>query len=296
MNRPISAAELILGEDGSIYHLHLRPEQVADLIITVGDPNRVELISRHFDKIEYQSAKREFVTHTGELAGRRLTVISTGIGPDNIDIVINELDALFNIDFETRLPKDQHRQATFIRVGTCGSLQPGFSPGDFILSAYGIGLDNLMSFYEYQNQLHELELYDDLTAFLAEMGPLPVNPYVFAGDKTLLERFGPNWAQGITLTSPGFYGPQARRLRAPGLMTAAQIQQLAQFKYKNYRITNFEMETSALYGLCSVLGHRALSASVILANRYAGTFSADPARDADNLIKAVLEEITAGRA
>lgn len=293
--KPISSAEFILNEDGSIYHLHLRPEGLADLVLTVGDPQRVALISRYFDKIDTQTSKREFVTHTGRLGNRRITVISTGIGTDNIDIVVNELDALCNIDPETRLPRAEKKQLTFLRVGTSGGLQPHLEPGTVLVSAYGVGLDNLMQFYDYKNNLEELELYDSLMAFFSETGPLPVNPYVFSADHSLLASFAPSLPRGITLTCPGFYGPQGRQLRGPLVMGEEAVLNMQHFKHKDLFISNFEMETSALFGLSSLLGHKALSCNVLLANRTKGTFSEDPAKEVDILVKTVFEEISAGR-
>lgn len=287
-------AELVLNADGSIYHLHLQPEDIADIVLTVGDPNRVAHVSKHFDRLDVQTAKREFVTHTGWLGKRRITVISSGIGTDNIDIVINELDAAVNFDLQTRQPKAEKRQLTFLRVGTSGGLQPELNPGDFVVSAYAVGFDNLMLFYDCPNNLDELTLYDDLIAFLAETGPLPINPYVYSANHTLLKSFGPSFAHGITITCPGFYGPQARRLRGANLFSPEQMNNLSRFRFRNLSITNLEMETSAIFGLSSMLGHRALACNVLLANRPAGIFSKDPDAAVETLIKAVLTEIDQG--
>lgn len=287
-------AELVLNADGSIYHLHLHPEDIADIILTVGDPNRVAHVSRYFDRLDVQTAKREFITHTGWLGKRRITVISSGIGTDNIDIVINELDAAVNFDLQTRQPKTEKRQLTFLRVGTSGSLQPDLHPGDLVVSAYAVGFDNLMLFYDCPNKLDELTLYDELMAFLAETGPVPVNPYVYSANSAMLKNFGASFSHGITITCPGFYGPQARRLRGTNLFSPQQMNSLSRFRFRDLAITNLEMETSAIFGLCSMLGHRGLACNVLLANRPAGTFSKDPDAEVEKLIKTVIEEIDKG--
>ncbi len=284
-------SELVLNPDGSIYHLHLLPEQIAGTIITVGDPGRVEKVSRHFDAVELRVAKREFITHTGRIGRKRLTVISTGIGPDNIDIVINELDALANIDLKTRELKPEKTTLTFIRVGTSGAIQPDLSVGDFVVSSYGIGLDNLMYFYDWQHHLQEAEMQDAFYDFLRETGPLPVRPYLFGGNPELVHALGKNMHMGITLTSPGFYGAQGRQLRAPSRLSSGAIERLSHFAVNGHRITNFEMETAAIYGLCRVLGHRAASCNVLLANRSLNTFVEDPGAVVEKLIEEVLERI-----
>jgi uridine phosphorylase len=288
----LTPSELITNPDGSIYHLHLHPDQVATTLLTVGDPGRVEKVSQHFDRVEHRVAKREFVTHTGELNGKRLTVISTGIGPDNIDIVINELDALFNIDLNTRTPKAQLTQLDIIRVGTSGAIQPDLPIGQIVASSYGAGLDNLMNFYDWRHQLDEADMLDALREFLQEQGHLPVRPYLFGGSRQLLEQWtDEHTRQGITLTSPGFYAPQGRQLRAASLMQAQTISQLQAFEHAGQRILNFEMETSAIYGLCRMLGHRALSYSVLLANRARQEFSKNPDAEVDRLIRHVLDKL-----
>ncbi len=282
-----SPSELILNADGSIYHLQLLPHHMADTILTVGDPNRVSLVSAHFDKVEYQIQKREFLTHTGWIGERRLTVISTGIGPDNIDIVINELDALANIDLESRTEKKEKKSLKIIRVGTSGALQPDLNPGQLVVSAFGLGLDNLLSYYSFSPNLGEAELTSALLTFQEETERWPAQPYSVSADYHLLNTMGKEMTAGITLTSPGFYGPQGRNLRLKSRM--ASLQTLPVFQYKGYRITNFEMETAALYGLCRLLGHQAVSCNVILANRFQGTFSKNPKSDINYLIQKVLQ-------
>lgn len=286
----LSPSELVLNADGSIYHLHLLPEQLADTVITVGDPDRVPLVSRYFDEIECRVQKREFVTHTGRLAGRRLTVISTGIGPDNIDIVMNELDALANINLQERAIQPEHKSLNFIRVGTTGGLQPEHGVGALVGSSHALGMDNLLHFYPYSPDAESVALQ---SAFLATFPGLPVIPYAVTADQTLLQQVCHGWAQGITVTFPGFYAPQGRSLRLESRLQADLLDRFAHFNFRTYPITNFEMETSALIGLGNMLGHRAISCSVILANRYDGSFSTDPAADVDHLIRNVLERLTA---
>lgn len=289
--KPIPNSELIIKADGSIYHLNLRPENIADTIITVGDPERVGKVSRHFDEIEFKTAKREFVTHTGRIGKKRLTVISSGIGTDNIDIVINEIDALANIDFKTRLPNENPKVLNFIRIGTSGCLQKDIPVESIVVSAFAIGLDNLMHYYPYQNTLQEAQLYDELDSFLNHVGRLPVVPYVFSSSKELLETIGKGLIKGITLTSPGFYAPQGRALRGKTKLLPDYLEKLSHFEFENCKMTNFEMETSGIYGLSRLLGHRALSCNVILANRMAKTFSPDPKALEEKLIIEILGRI-----
>lgn len=287
---PIQHSELVLNADGSIYHLHLHPDDIAHTILTVGDPDRVAQVSKYFDRIEVKKNKREFITHTGELNGKRLSVISTGIGPDNIDIVLNELDALVNIDLSSRLPKEQLTRLQFIRIGTSGSLQADLEVGNFLASSFALGLDNLMAFYELKQNLAEAELYDALRVFWNK--PTAVGYYVAQGSKSLLEKVGPGMQSGITATCPGFYAPQGRSIRLPSSLGADFFRQMAQFQCQGLRITNLEMETSALYGLSRLMGHSALSASVILANRVTKEFAERPNELIDQLIQRVLSNIT----
>ncbi len=288
----IQASELILNPDGSIYHLHLRPEEVAPVIITVGDQDRVPLVSRYFDRIEHRAQKREFVTHTGWIGNTRISVISTGIGPDNIDIVMNELDALFNIDLETRQVKKQHTALTLVRIGTAGSLQPEIPVDGFVVSSAGIGMDGLLQFYQAPAQQQHPAL-EALRQHFAGVWEFPVAPYFAAADPVLAGAFEQGFYTGITATNPGFYGPQGRQLRA-AVRLPKYLDLLQQFEFENQRVVNLEMETAALYGLARLLGHRALSVSTILANRPLGQFSTDPARAVDILIQQVLEKIAGG--
>ncbi len=293
MSRTIPPSELILNDDGSIYHIKLRPEHIGDYIITVGDPGRVPVVSRHFDEIEAKKSKREFVSHVGRVGNKRITVISTGIGPDNIDIVLNELDALVNIDLETRQIKEQKRSLNIIRLGTSGCLQPHIPVDSLLFSAFGMGLDNLLYFYTFVNNPAEAKLRADLSLFLAEHDiELPVAPYFVEGSQTLLQQLGQNDHRGITITAPGFYAPQGRQLRARSALTRNFLEKLAAFSSHEHRITNFEMETSAIYGLSRILGHQAMSCNVILANRARNSFSADPGKAVEHLVETLMTRIS----
>lgn len=289
----IPDSELVLTPDGKVYHLGLRPGDIAETILTVGDPERVKRISRHFDSIEVQAGKREFVAHTGRIGQKRLTVLSTGIGPDNIDIAVNELDALVNFDFDRRTIRESLTPLRLIRLGTSGAIQEDLDPGALVISRFGIGLDNLMHYYQFQNTLRESELWEALQEFLSYHFTLPTAPYVFEGNGPLAESLGKGLEQGITLTSPGFYGPQGRQLRAPVRFGGAELDQLRHFRFGAYRITNFEMETSALFGLARLLGHEAISCNVILGNRIKKTFVDDPYAVVDRMIELQLERIAA---
>ena len=286
-------SELILNDDGSIYHLHLHPEQIADWIITVGDPDRVGQVSKYFDRIEHQVNKREFVTHTGYLGSRRLTVISTGIGTDNVDIVLNELDALASIDLANRCLKPQPRPLTFVRLGTSGCMRSDIPVGSFLASSFGLGLDGLMQFYPWDSGLEagrlELALREHLRVCAFDF-PFPY--YLASANKVLLEGFVGTglWEQGITLTANGFYGPQQRHLRLKGRYEAL-FEPLERFEFEGHRITNLEMETSGLYGLAWALGHRAISLNVLLANRRLGLFADNPAKLIEDLIERSLAQI-----
>lgn len=289
MKASLSNSELILNADGSIYHLNLLPEDLADSIITVGDPERVSEVSKHFDSIELKKGKREFVTHTGTYANKRITVISTGIGTDNIDIVFNELDALANIDFISREIKSKKKQLSFIRIGTSGSIQPDIPVDSFLISSSGIGFDNLLHFYEHgQVKNHELE--SALTSYLG-WADHNIHPYVVDFDESLAAIFESNRIRyGVTGTNSGFYGPQGRTLRlAPSIQDFND--KLARFSHKNARITNLEMETAGIYGLAKLLGHRAVSLNAILANRATGEFSKQGHKTVEELIKYTLSAI-----
>lgn len=288
----LADTELIITPAGKIYHLDLHPDELADTVITVGDPARVATVSKYFDAIEFRESHREFVTHTGRIGNKRLTVLSTGIGPDNIDICLNELDALANIDFNTRLPKTEHRQLNIIRLGTSGALQHDIVPGSLIVSRYGTGLDNLMHFYQYQPNLAEAELMDEVIALEELIEKFPVQPYVCEGSAVLANQLGQNDVeQGITITCPGFYAPQARSLRTPARMSIATLEAWSQLQYKGIRLTNFEMETSAIFGLARLLGHRAVSCNVILGNRLNGNFTDDPTGIVKRMIEVMLPRI-----
>jgi uridine phosphorylase len=284
----IESSELIVNKRGAIYHLDLRPEEIGDTIITVGDPFRVGKVSKFFDQILFKSHHREFITHTGRIGNKTVSVLSTGIGPDNIDIVINELDALANIDLIKRTVNPLKKQLKFIRVGTSGSLQPDIDVDSFVASTYGLGLDNLMHYYPTQQTEFELEL---LSNFKSQVQLNPsITPYIKSSSAFLLAQFADGCKAGITATCPGFYGPQGRNLRM-GLAMPKLNEQLTAFRFGNHQITNFEMETSALYGLASTMGHQALSLSVIVANRMAKKFSSDGEAAIESLIKHTLERI-----
>ena len=293
MSTTIPPSELIINPDGSIYHIKLRPEDVGDFIITVGDPGRVEVVSKYFDEIVAKKSKREFVSHIGRVGSKRITVISTGIGPDNIDIVLNELDALVNIDLEKREVKEELRSLKIIRLGTSGCLQSDIPVDHMLFSAFGMGLDNLLYFYDFANNAAEAQLRADFSLFLDESQiSLPVNPYFVQGSQRLLEGLARKDYQGVTITAPGFYAPQGRQLRAPSHLSKEFLQKLATFRSEHIRITNFEMETSAIYGLSRLLKHEALSCNIVLANRARNTFSQDPASAIDRMVSTVLERIS----
>src|SRR5690554_3848957 len=283
----MKSSELILNPDGSIYHLNLRPENVAQDIILVGDQDRVERISRHFDKIEFSTQKREFKTHTGALKGKRITVISTGIGPDNIDIVLNELDALVNIDFETRQTKRELTSLNIIRIGTSGSLQSDIPVDNFVASQYGLGLDNMLHSY----MIDEICEKDIEEAFISHTNwdMRKGRPYVIKGSSELLNKFySDKIFKGFTGTAGGFYGAQGRILRLD-IQDRELNYKMDSFIHNGTRITNLEMETSAIYGLSKLLGHQALSLNAIVANRANGTFSQNPHKAVDELIAYALE-------
>ncbi len=286
----IQASELILNPDGSVYHLNLKPEHIAHDIIFVGDQNRVEKISSQFDTIEFSFQKREFKTHTGTLNGKRISVISTGIGPDNIDIVMNELDALVNIDLITRQPKTTLTSLNIVRIGTSGSLQADIPVDSFVMSKYGLGLDNMLRSYlvdEISNTNMEEEFINH-THWDSRKG----RPYVISCSEKLEKLIESDIIhKGITATAGGFYGPQGRVLRLE-IQDKKLNSKMDNFKFEGNRITNLEMETAAIYGLSKLLGHNALSLNAIIANRATGTFSEDPYKAVDELIKYTLEKLT----
>ena len=286
----IPESELIINSRGAVYHLDLRPEELANTIILVGDPDRVKKVSAHFDTIKHKLQHREFITHTGTIGNRQLSVVSTGIGPDNIDIVLNELDALVNIDLETRTIKKELTKLNLIRFGTSGSLQADIPVDSLVASTHGLGLDNLLNFYSYEKTAADKELVD---AFVEQtkLDRSITNPYAFAGSEMLLQKFGKDFHKGINVTCPGFFGPQGRVLRL-GLSSPGLVDKLTHFSFNDHRITNFEMETSAIYGLGKLMGHECMSINTIIANRVVKEFSKDSNAAVERMIKRSLEALT----
>ncbi len=280
--RVIPDSELIINPDGSIYHLHLRPEHVSDTIITVGDQERVAEVSKHFDSIECRIQNREFLTHTGMLGSKRITVISTGIGTDNIDIVFNELDALTNIDIQTRMVKKDIKSLTIIRLGTSGAVNEEIPIDSIVISEAGIGLDSLMAYYRHDNTPQEIQL---AAAFSQHIRPAfsNLNPYATFADAGLIRQFESLGHKGLTVTAPGFYAPQGRELRAANQSTEF-IKLINSFRHLNSHITNLEMETAGIYALGAMLGHRCLSVNAILAHRITNRFSEQPQKVVDAMI------------
>ena len=286
---PIKASEFIQNPNGSVYHLNLLPEHLANTVITVGDPDRVERITRHFDKVEFKIRKREFHTQTGYYKGKRISVISSGIGPDNIDIVINELDALVNIDFKTRELKKETTSLDIIRIGTSGSIQEEIPVDSFLISESAIGFDGLLHFYDSEH-IQNKEFAEAFSKHL-DWYKQKAAPYVVNASENLINIMeGPGVHKGVTGTNIGFYGPQGRILRL-ALQDDKMNDKMASFSFNNKKVTNLEMETSAIYGLSKLLGHNALSMNAIIANRAAGTFSKDPKKVVDDLIKYSLEQL-----
>lgn len=291
MQDRIAESEFILNSRGAVYHLDVRPEELAATIITVGDPDRVQQVSQHFDKVEHKSNHREFVTHTGYIGSKRLSVVSTGIGTDNIDIVLNELDALANIDFNTRFIKQTPVRLQIIRLGTSGALNEHIPVDAYVVSSFGLGLDNLLPWYELENTADEKAM---LAAFSQQitLRPGSANPYLAAASTDLSKHFQEGYHTGITVTCPGFYAPQGRALR--GRLSHPQLlEQLTGFGFESHRITNFEMETAGIYGLGRVLGHDCLSISTIVANRIRQEFSKDGAAAVQRMIEKSVEIIAA---
>ena len=285
----IAESELIFNSRKAIYHLNLKPEELAGTVITVGDPDRVKEVSKHFDNIEFRCQHREFITHTGTIGNKRLSVVSTGIGPDNIDIVLNELDALVNINFETRFIKPELTSLTIVRLGTSGSLQEDIAVDSIVASTYGLGIDNLLNYYRHDNNEEEKQIIQRFVAHTQLTGNFSV-PYISTAGSAVLKHFVHGFYHGITITCPGFYGPQGRVLRL-GLTNPDLIDRLSNFSFGNHRITNFEMETSAIYGLGKLLGHQCISLSAIVANRIKKEFSKDANAAVDNMIKKSLDII-----
>ena len=292
MNKYFPESELIINPDGSVFHLHVKPEQLADRVILVGDPGRVPMVAAHFEKQECDIQSREFHTITGIYKGKRITVISTGIGCDNIDIVLNELDALANIDFHTRTQREKLRSLQIVRIGTCGGLQPNTPIGTFICSIKSIGFDGLLNFYEGRNAVCDLELEK---AFVTHMGwqgnTCIAHPYVINANPELVKRIAADdMIHGITISAGGFFGPQGRELRIP-LADPNQNNKIEQFEYNGLHITNFEMESSAVAGLSRLLGHQATTVCMVIANRLAKEANANYKNTIDTLIEKVLERI-----
>ena len=284
----ISETDLILNADGSVYHLNLLPKHIGDTIIAVGDPGRVYQVSEYFDDIEFEMNKREFITHVGKYKGKRITVISTGIGTDNIEIFFTELDALVNIDLKTREPKSRKKKLKVIRIGTSGALQEDIPVGSHLVSDYAVGLDNLMTFYD----LPMNEFEKTIAADLQQNTSLPYLPYVVRASEMLYEQFGEGMIEGNTVTTPGFYAPQGRELRIP-IKYPRLLEDLNYYhnKTSDFWLTNFEMETASYYAFARLMGHEALSVNAIVANRIKGKFSKDPHKVVDSLIRKVLDRI-----
>jgi len=282
----IAESELIINDRGAIYHLDLRPEELATMVLTVGDPDRVAMVSKYFDSIEHRGQHREFVAHTGKIGKKRITVVSTGIGTDNIDIVLNELDALVNIDFGSRTVKPELTHLTIIRMGTAGSLQKDIPVDSWVASTHGLGIDNLLNFYRHDENEEEKELLHSFST-QTQLHHRLAQPYISGASASLLRHFTAGFHQGITVTCPGFYGPQGRVLRL-GLSQPDLINRLTAFAYGPHRIANFEMETAGIYGLGRMLGHSCLSLSAIVANRVSRQFSKDGNATVDRLVQETL--------
>ncbi len=282
----IEESELIINSRGAIYHLDMLPEDVADTVIFVGDPGRVKEVSKHFDTVEVKNEHREFISHTGYLGSKRLTVISTGIGPDNIDIVLNELDALVNIDFKTRTINSVLKHLNIVRIGTSGSLQKDIPVDGFVASSHGLGIDNLLNFYSHTSNDEEQQIIQQFINH-TQIDASVSQPYITGASSALLKHFVDGFHHGITVTCPGFFGPQGRVLRLR-LTNPNLIDRLPEFTFGQHRITNFEMETSAIYGLGKLLGHNCLSLNAIVANRVEKQFSKDGQKAVENLIVKAL--------
>ena len=290
MNTYFAESELIINSDGSIFHLHLLPEQLADKVILVGDPGRVSVVASHFETKECEVESREFHTITGTYKGKRITVVSTGIGCDNIDIVMNELDALANIDFQTRHLKPTLRSLTLVRIGTCGGLQEYTPVGTYIASEKSIGFDGLLNYYAGRNDVCDLEFEEAFKKHM-DWNPQKGAPYVIDADKDTLSRVaGDDMVRGVTIACGGFFGPQGRELRIP-LADPNQNAKVEAFEFKGHRITNFEMESSALAGLARLMGHKALTCCMVIANRRSKQANTGYKNSIDGLIKIVLERI-----
>ncbi len=282
----ISETDLIVNKDGSVYHLNLKPENINDTIITVGDPSRVFRISQYFDKITFEMNRREFITHSGTFQGKKVSVMSTGMGTDNVEIFMTELDALVNVNLKTREINEKKKKLNIIRIGTSGSLQEDIRLGTHLVSDYGIGLDTLMSFYNLRQNGYENTISNKIRDFI----DLPFKPYCVEGSSKLAEKFAEDMTRGNTVTCPGFYGPQGRKVRLD-LRYPHLIDDLLAFHHEDFWLTNFDMETAGYYAMARLMGHEMISLNAILANRARGKFSKDPNKVIDALIKKVLERL-----
>ena len=290
-DKPIPSSELIINDDGSVFHLHILPEDLADIVVMMGDPGRVSTIATHFDTIELDKSSREFHTITGTYHGKRVTALSHGIGTDNIDIVMTELDALANIDFKTRRPKKEHRRLKILRIGTCGAAQPDIPLGSYILSHISIGFDGVLNWYRDGEKIF---LEDFETAFVRHMDwPQRLGrPYFVRASQELIDRFSPWTVKGMTVSAPGFYGPQGRSVRLK-LTMPDLIEKLESFAYDGYRVTNIEMESSALAGLAALLGHDAATVCLAIANRHVKESNPDYKPLMAQLLERALDTLTA---
>ncbi|MCE2846736.1 MAG: nucleoside phosphorylase [Sphingobacteriales bacterium] len=288
--KPIAESELILNKDGSVYHLNLLPEELSDVVINVGDPDRVGMVSDYFDTVEVRKQKREFVTHTGTYKGRRMSVISTGIGTDNIDIVYNELDALVNVDLKTRMVKPELTSISLVRIGTSGALQADIPVDSFVCSTHGLGLDGLLNYYRMTNTEDESRIVQAFRQHYPNLGVLP-QTYLASADPGLVHLLSPGMVSGMTASCAGFYAPQMRSIRLePSRMD--MIEKLNSFRFGEHRVTNFEMETGAMFGLARLLGHKACSTNVIVANRIEHAFSKNADASMHLLIQTVLDRLS----
>jgi uridine phosphorylase len=289
MNK-IGESELILNEDGSIFHLHLKPEHIADTIILVGDQDRVDMVSGYFEKVEFKVQNREFKTHTGVFNGKRISVVSTGIGTDNIDIVINELDAICNIDLSSRTLKQEHRKLRLVRIGTSGALQGDIPVDTPVITQQSIGFDGLLNFYKNRDEISDIEAEEAFLKHTDWNSKLAI-PYFVKASQELIEKVGFDMIKGYTISAPGFYGPQGRVLRLP-LGDETLNEKISAFRYNGLKINNFEMESSAIYGLSKLLGHEALTVCNIIANRIRKEYSADYKKGVADLVLKVLNRLT----
>ena len=282
----ISETDLIINKDGSVYHLNLKPEHITDTIITVGDPTRVFKVSQYFDSIDFEMNRREFITHSGMYKGKKVTVMSTGMGTDNVEIFMTELDALANVDFKTRQPKAKHKKLNIIRIGTSGSLQEDIRLGTHLVSEYGVGLDSLMTFYNLRQSGFENIVGDKLRAYL----DIPFKPYLVEGSYSLHEKYAFDMMRGNTVTCPGFYAPQGRKVRLE-IKNPHMMEDMLSFHHEDFWLTNFDMETAGFYAMARMMGHEMISLNAIIANRPRAKFTKDPNKIIDALIRKVLDRL-----